>query len=70
MITKTEIRATTLGKTIARYDNEDDGRLIATAPELLEALKVVNAWFWNEPFDTTRWPAEQINAAIAHAKGK
>ena len=44
--------------------------LHAAAQELLEALEVVNAWFWSEPLDTTKWPAEQINAAITHAEGK
>ena len=52
-----------------------DARLIAAAPELLDALREAWEWIdnWSPPFtEDDEWPstAEKIKAAIAKAEGQ
>lgn len=51
----------------AMLEDEDNARLIAAAPELLEALEAVLKAVG--PYDSGL-PVEQIKAAIAKAKGE
>ena len=52
-------------------ENEANARLIAAAPELLEACKQL-AEFWQNgtPVNAGSWPANDVLAAIAKAEGK
>lgn len=57
---------------ISIYDDEDaaDARLIAAAPELLAALKLLSAEEWRDDDDPILISArEQARAAIAKAEG-
>ncbi len=52
----------------ALYENEADARLIATAPDLLEALKVISVWAangtgWKDLEDIRRLADESVNKA-------
>ena len=55
-----------LGGSMRGYCGERRARLVAAAPDLLEALKELRDWYK----DATGLPACRANAAIAKAEGK
>lgn len=63
----------TADATVALALGENDGKLIAAAPELLEAAKQLVAWATNPRWDAfseiTTQTIEAVEAAIAKAEG-
>jgi hypothetical protein len=55
---------------VCEAQDEDDVRLIAAAPEMLEALNAALLWLGAEDLDDIKDPREKIRAAIAKAEGR
>ena len=55
---------------VGKDSAEANACLIAAAPDMLSALKIVKAWFENPGAKGEVWPLPQVNRVIAKAEGQ